>query len=132
MLGGSLVNVVRYKEASRRDQNLAEWASDLYAVGLHQRHSADSTENLRHRLANANDYFHRKASEVFSDEAALELLITMDRDIVVDISDFNVCENGFSLAKLTAANFCEVGATVIYITEAGQRFIESLRANGRI
>ena len=31
------------------------------------------------------------------------------------------------MAKLTAANFCEVGANVIYITESGQRFIASIQ-----
>ena len=91
--------------------------------------TANSTENLRQRLANANDYLQRKASEVFNDEAALRLLATMYQDIVVDISEFNACEKGIPLAKLTAANFCEVGANVIYITEAGQRFIDSIEAH---
>ena len=91
----------------------------------------NSTENLHQRLANANDYFRRKASEVFNDKVALGLLDTMYRGVVVDISQFDACENGIPLAKLTAANFCEVGAKVIYITEAGQRFIDSLRAYGR-
>ena len=88
--------------------------------------TAKSTESLRQRLANANDYFQRKANEVFNDEAALGLLAAMYRDVVVDIAEFDPCENGMALAKLTAANFCEVGAKVIYITKAGQRFIESI------
>ena len=88
--------------------------------------AANSTENLRERLANANDHFQRKATEVFNDEAALKLLAAMYRNVVVDISEFDARENGISLAKLTAANFCEVGAKVIYITEAGQRFINSI------
>ena len=131
---GSLVNLQRYMEASRRIESEGKWVlgAEWHAVDFHRRDSRDTAENLRHRLANANDYFHRKASEVFNDVAALELLDTMDRDVVVDISDFNFCEDGLPLAKLTAANFCEVGATVIHITEAGQRFIESLRSNGRI
>ena len=86
----------------------------------------NSTENLRQRLANANDYFHRKASEVFSDEAALEFLAVLYRDVVVEIKNFDSCKSGISLAKLTAANFAEIGANVIYITEAGQKFIESI------
>ena len=49
----------------------------------------------------------------------------------VDISDFDACDGGLPLAKLTAANFCEVGAKVIHITEAGQRFIDSLRDHGK-
>ena len=93
---------------------------------------AGSADTLQQRLANANDHFRRKASEVLNDEAAMDLLATMYRDIVVDISSFDSCENGIPLAKLAAANFCEVGAKVIYITEAGQLFIDSLRANGRL
>lgn len=84
------------------------------------------TESLRQRLANANDYFHRKASEVLNDEAALRLLAAMYKDVVMDISEFDPCENGIPLAKLTAANFCEIGKNVIYITEGGQRFIDSI------
>ncbi len=92
----------------------------------------NATENLRHRLANANDHYRRKASEVYNDKAALGLLREMYTDVVVNISDFDACETGIPLAKLTAANFCEVGAKVIYITEAGQRFIDSLGKHGRI
>ena len=44
----------------------------------------------------------------------------------IDLEEFDACEYGVALAKLTAANFCEVGAKVIYITEAGQGFIEAL------
>ncbi len=92
----------------------------------------NASENLRHRLANANSYFRRKASAVFGDRTALTLLESLYEDVVVDISDFDTCEKGISLAKLTAANFCEVGANVIHITEAGQQFIDSLRSHGRI
>ena len=87
----------------------------------------DSTEELRQRLANANDYFKRKATEVVSDDAALRLLATLYKSVVVDISEFDSCKDGLSLAKLTAANLCEVGANVIYITESGQRFIDSIK-----
>ena len=87
----------------------------------------DSTEELRQRLANANDYFRRKATEVVSDDAALRLLATLYEAVVVDISEFDSCKDGLSLAKLTAANFCEIGANVIYITESGQRFIDSIK-----
>ena len=86
-----------------------------------------STEELRQRLDNANDYFKRKATEVVSDEAALRLLATLYEAVVVDISEFDPCQDGLSLAKLTAANFCEIGSKVIYITESGQRFIDSIR-----
>lgn len=97
-----------------------------------RRAMANPSENLRLRLENANSYFRRKASAVFGDSASLALLKSLYEDIVVDISDFDACENGLPLAKLTAANFCEVGAKVIHITEAGQQFIDSLKSHGRI
>ena len=96
------------------------------SFGERRADAANSTENLRERLANANGHFRRKATEVFNDEAALKLLADMYRDVVVNLSEFDACKNGIPLAKLTAANFCEVGATVVYITEAGQRFIDSI------
>jgi hypothetical protein len=87
-------------------------------------------DDIQHRLANANDYFLRKASEVYGDDGAMALLETMYGKVVIDISDFDPGADGLALAKLTAANFCEIGAKVIYITEAGQLFIESLREDG--
>ena len=62
-----------------------------------------------------------------SDDAALRLLATLYEAVVVDISEFDSCKDGLSLAKLTGANFCEIGANVIYITESGQRFIDSIK-----
>ena len=82
-------------------------------------------DNLRQRLDNANDYFRRKAAEVYSDESALDLLTILHKAVVVEIADFDPVKDGIPLAKLTAANFCEIGANVIYITEVGQRFMES-------
>ena len=87
----------------------------------------NSPVSTRQRLAIANDYFHRKATEVFNDKSALQLLEKMRRDVVWDIADFDACQYGITLAKLTAANFAEVGAKVIYITEAGQRFMKSVK-----
>ena len=85
-----------------------------------------SIKTLRQRLDNANDHFRRKASEVFNDEAAMRLLTAMYRDVVVEVSDFDSGLNGLAMARLTAANFCEIGANVIYITDAGQRFMNSI------
>ena len=81
---------------------------------------------LRTRLANVNDHFKRKAAEVINDEDALGLLCLIYESIVVNIAEFDACEHGVSLSKLTAANFCEVGAEVIHITESGRRFIDSI------
>ena len=81
---------------------------------------------LRTRLANVNDHFKRKAAEVINDEDALGLLCLIYESIVINIAEFDACEHGVSLSKLTAANFCEVGAEVIHITESGRRFIDSI------
>ena len=97
----------------------------------------DSAENggnsglvadLRRRLNNANRHFRRKAAAVFNDDAALTLLATLYESVVVETEDFDFCEHGQALAKLTAANFAEVGANGIFITEPGQRFIDNINA----
>lgn len=87
----------------------------------------DDSGDLRERLENANAHFRRKAAQVLDDEAALELLGSLYQDVVVDIPDAEISKAGICLAKLTAANFCEVGANVIYITHAGRRFVESIK-----
>ena len=86
----------------------------------------NETEELRQRLNNANTYFRRKATDVLVDEDAVRLLIDLYERSTIRMTDFDTCKNGFALARLTAANFCEVGANLIYITEGGQNFIEWL------
>ena len=83
-------------------------------------------DDLRTRLANVNDHFKHKAADVINDEDALELLCSLYESIVVNIAEFDACEYGIPLAKLTAADFCEVGAEVIQITESGRRFIDAI------
>ena len=131
----NIAETLRHVEEISKSADLItlDWEQPAFEQHLPMTRRVDTssvTEDLRQRLANANDYFHRKATEVFNDKAALELLKVMYRDVVMEISNFDGCENGIPLAKLTAANFCEVGAKVIYITEAGQRFIDSLRRHG--
>ena len=87
-----------------------------------------SATQLQQRLDNANRHFKRKAAEVFSDADAIRLLAKLYKSINLDIDDFDSCQQGIALSKLTAANFCEIGAKVIYITEAGQKFIEALNS----
>jgi hypothetical protein len=89
------------------------------------RPSATPEEDLRRRLDNANAYFRRKASEILDDPQAMDFVRTMCQDVVVDIPDFDAPNDAISLAKAAAANFCEVGANVIFITDPGRRFVES-------
>ena len=79
------------------------------------------------RLANANAYFQRKASEVWTDVGAIGMLELLYEKAAIDISeyDLSIGVRAVALAKLTAANYAEVGAMVIYVTEAGQRAIEA-------
>lgn len=86
----------------------------------------DETEELRIRLNMANNHFRWKAAEVLIDEDAVRLLLDLYQQSTIRIAEFDTGQRGIALARLTAANFCEVGAKIIYITEAGQGFIESL------
>ena len=86
----------------------------------------DTETELRHRLANATSYFRRKTSAVLNDDTALRLLADIHDAGVVAKSDFDPCEHGFALAKLTAANLCEIGADVIYITPVGRRLVKKI------
>ena len=90
---------------------------------------ADPTKTLRQRLDNANNHFRKKAAEVFGDGDAVRLLARLYQAVTVDIADFDARKDGVSLAKLTAANFCEIGAKSIYITEAGQNFIDAINSD---
>ena len=82
--------------------------------------------DLQARLDEVNMHFRRKAASVLNDDAALRLLAMLYSKTVVETSDFDFCKDGRSLAKLTAAHFCEVGANGIYIADRGQRLINSL------
>ena len=97
------------------------------AVSFGRIGSDDGSVGLRQRLDNANAHFRRKAAQVLDDEDALNLLDGLYQTVVVDIPDTEIPKAGVCLAKLTAANFCEVGANVIYITHAGRRFVESIK-----
>ena len=108
------------------DRILSYGLRRVWGSAIRRSDATKSPERLRERLANANDYFRKKASEVLTDESALGLLTSIYEGVVVEIVDFDFCNNGMALAKLTAANFAEIGANVIYITEAGQRFINSI------
>ena len=89
----------------------------------------DSPENLRLRLDVVNRHFHKKAAAVYGDANSMRLLRRLYKAVVIDIVDFDSGKDGIALAKLTAANFCEIGATVIYITDAGQIFIDSINSD---
>ena len=88
-------------------------------------------DDLDTRLNSVNNHFRRKAADVLGDEHATMLLARLYQETSIRLVDFDACQNGIPLARLTAANFCAIGANVIYITEAGQAFIESIANNDR-
>ena len=95
-------------------------------IRLFEEVEENPSQSIQQRLDNANRHFRRKAAEVLADEDAVCLLADMYESINIVFDDFDACEHGVALARLAAANFCEIGARGIYITEAGQRFIEAL------
>lgn len=102
-----------------RTAHFIPWATDDWQI-------LDTETELRHKLANAAGYFRRKTSAVLNDDASLRLLADIHEAGVMEKSDFDPCEHGFALAKLTAANLCEIGANVIYVTPVGRRFIKTI------
>ena len=97
-----------------------------------RRVESTSTSELRARLDNVNRHFKQKAAEVMFDENSVMLLADLYETVTVKIDEFDICRNGVALAKLTAANFVEIGVQTIHITLIGRGFIESLIADDHI
>lgn len=113
-------------DAAAEISQRGELALRIWRAKSRRAETSISRQDVRQRLDNVNLHFARKADEVFIDAPSLELLASLYASIVVPISEVDVGEQGTALARLAAANFCEVGANVIYVTEAGQRFVESI------
>ena len=94
--------------------------------GPEPEHSSTDADDLQVRLDRANRHFRRKAAAVLNDETALRLLAAMYSKVVVETENFDFCQHGQALAKLTAANFCEISANSIYITKPGLRLIDNI------
>ena len=86
----------------------------------------DTIETLSRRVHNANAYFRRRAAEVLDDEQAMKYLENLYRQVVVDIPSSDMSPEDLALAKIAAANFCEIGVNAISITLSGRRFVESI------
>ena len=85
----------------------------------------DEETVLRLKMANATSYFRRKAGAVLVDQVALQMMADIYEARVVEKAKFD--QQGMALAKLTAANFCEIGANAIYITPAGRQFVDRIQ-----
>ena len=86
----------------------------------------DRVTELEQRLANANAHFRRKAWEVVADDLAMSMLADLHADLVVDIAALNLTDQSLALAKLAAAGFVEIGASVVSITDAGHTSFQSV------
>lgn len=84
------------------------------------------THNLQTRLENANSFFHRKAAEVLTDELAVEFLAELFEKKSINIEEVDLTRYAIAVSRVAAANFCEVGAGIIWITDAGWRFIDAI------
>ena len=117
------------QESSSHREDAGRYFADSllsWATLTRRRNTTGQAESLRQRLANADDYFRRKASEVLDDDLALRLLAVLYEATIVHTTEVDTCQHGIALAKLTAANFCEIGVDVIYITKSGQQFIDAI------
>ena len=117
---------LKFRMDIQRERQDAGFFGNRSLDGWH--YGGQSQVDLKRRLDNANRHFRRKAAAVFNDDAALTLLATLYERVVVTTEDFDFCQQGRALAKLAAANFAEVGANGIFITESGQRFIDNINA----
>ena len=84
------------------------------------------TAELEQRLASLGAYLSRKAGAVFGDDDSLSMLATLNEALTVKLDEFGVSARGLTLAKLTAAGFVDIGANVVSITPAGERFIVAI------
>ena len=121
-----VVRVTRRGGRQRAFMPLAGLSHRIEPLFIPSDEGSKAFHDLKLRLDNANRYFRRMAAAVFNDEEAMELLRSMYKDVLVKNEGFDFRQRWRALARLTAANFCELGADDIYITEAGQRFIDSL------
>ena len=86
----------------------------------------EELRELTQRLSATNNYFGRRASEVLTNEAAVRLIARMFEDKVMDKDKLDLGGDGEAFALLNGAAFCEIGANVYYITDAGMRFVQDL------
>lgn len=106
---------------SRRNRHLE--SSESLDVNLFR---SSPTSVMRLRMKKVSQHFRHKAGAVLGDGGALRLLADLYEGGAIDKEAMGLCRRCSSLAKLTAANFCEVGVNVVYITPAGRRFIDRI------
>ena len=86
----------------------------------------DPVEEMSFELERVTSHFRRKVGAVLGDDPALRLLADLYEVGSMEKAELDLCRRCGPLAKLTAANLCEVGVNVIYITPAGRRLIKTI------
>lgn len=81
---------------------------------------------LARRAARARTYFTRKATAVLWDDDAMNLLVSLMKKGPANQEDFGISQQGLAFAKLAAAGFVDIGATVVHITHYGSQFLRAL------
>ena len=81
---------------------------------------------LRSKLDRVTRYFKRKIAAVLNDEEAVQLLSELHESRLIEKKDIDPSKHCFPLSKLTAANLCEIGSDIVYITPSGKRLIDSI------
>ena len=81
---------------------------------------------LRSKLDRVIRYFKRKTAAVLNDEDALQLLSELHESKLIEKKDIDPSKHCFPLSKLAAANLCEIGSNIVYITPNGKRLIDSI------
>lgn len=90
---------------------------------------ADPGESPEERLEDVNRHLRRMAGAVLNDDQAVRLIGQLRERKVLEREE--VLDQAVPLARLAAANFCEVGAESIWITHAGMVFVDSIISAGR-
>ena len=81
---------------------------------------------INHQLDMINNWFKRKAAEVFIYDNALILLDELYQKISIQKFDFDYKNNSIALSKLTGASFCNIGKHNIFLSESGYKFVNNL------
>lgn len=77
-------------------------------------------------LERINRHFAWRKAQVLADDTTLRLLAVLYEKGAIDKNEFDGAKWAFPLARLAAANMCEVGAAVVSISEFGQFTVQEI------
>ena len=87
-------------------------------------------DQLQARVENESSHLRRMVAAVVNDQEALRLMARLhDRE---SIETKELEDSAIPLAKITAANFAQVGAHLVHVTGPGRKFVQSIRESGAV